>query len=40
LGFFEVVFRGDVGFWGKNGVWWVKLQGLGKAGKKKTFKNV
>jgi hypothetical protein len=31
---------GDVGFWGKNGVWWVSLQGLGEIGKKKTFKNV
>ena len=40
MGFFEVIFQGDVDFWGKNGVWQVKLQGLGKAGKKKTFKNV
>jgi len=46
LGFFEVVFRGDVGFWGKtgstsslqDGVWWVSLRGLGKAGKKKSVK--
>jgi hypothetical protein len=36
LGFF----RGDVGFWGKNGAWWVNLQALGKPGKEKTFKNV
>jgi len=40
LGFFEVIFRGDVGFWGKNGVWWVNLLNLGKIGKKKTFKNI
>ena len=33
-------FRGDVGFWGKNGVWWVNLLSLGEIGKKKTFKNV
>jgi hypothetical protein len=36
LGFFQ----GDVGFWGKNGAWWVNLLSLGKIGKKKTFKNV
>ena len=35
-----VIFRGDVGFWGKNGAWRVNLQGLGKIGKKKTFENV
>jgi hypothetical protein len=40
LGFFEVIFQGDVGFWGKNGAWWVNLQGLGRIGKKKTFENV
>ncbi len=40
MGFWGDFFQGDVGFWGKNGVWWVKLQGLGKPGKKKTFKNV
>jgi len=33
-------FRGDIGFWGKNGGWWANLQGLGKIGKKKTFENV
>jgi len=38
--FFEFFLGGDIGFWGKNGVWWVNLQGLGKLGKKKTFKNV
>jgi hypothetical protein len=40
LGFFGVIFQEDVGFWGKNGAWWVNLCGLGKIGKKKTFKNV
>jgi len=35
-----VNFGGNIGFWVKNGDWWVKLQGLGKPGKKKTFKNV
>jgi len=40
LGFFEGVFRGYVGFWGKNGGWFIKLQGLGKIGKKKPLKNV
>ncbi len=38
--FFEFFLGGDVDFWGKNGAWWVNLQGLGKPGKKKTFKNV
>ena len=27
-------------FWGKNGGWFVKLWGLGKIGKAKTFENV
>jgi len=40
LGFFGEFFRGDVGFWVKNGDWGVSLRGLGKVGKKKTFKNV
>jgi len=40
LGFFEVIFQGDVDFWGKNGAWWVNLLSLGKTGKKKTFENV
>jgi len=40
IGFFWGFFWGDVGFWGRNGVWWVNMQGLGKMGKKKTFKNV
>ncbi len=40
MGFFEVIFRGDVGFWGKNGAWQVNLLSLGKIGKKKAFKNV
>jgi hypothetical protein len=39
-GFLGIFFQGDVGFWGKNGVWQVNLHGLGKIGKKKTFKNV
>ena len=39
-GFFEVFFEGDVCFWGKNGVWWVSLWGLGKIGKAETFENV
>jgi hypothetical protein len=39
-GFFEVVFQGEVGFVGKNGVWWVNLLSLGKMGKIKTFENV
>ncbi len=39
MGFFEVFFRGNVGFGGKNGGWFVKLWVLGKIGKKKTFKN-
>ena len=39
-GFFKVFFEGDVGFWSKNGAWWVNLLGLGEIGKKKTFKNV
>jgi len=39
-GFFEVIFRGNIGFWGKNGGWLVKLWGLGKIGKKKALKNV
>jgi len=39
-GFFKVFFEGDVGFWGKNGAWWVNLLSLGKIDKKKTFKNV
>ena len=30
----------DVGFWTENGVWCVKVQGLGEIGKVKTFKNV
>ncbi len=30
----------DVGFWGKNEDWWVKMQGLGEIGKDKTFENV
>jgi len=36
MGFFEVFFRGCVGFWGKNGVW------VNQARKKrsKTFENV
>ena len=40
LGFFEVFWGGDVGFWGKNGGWGVSLWGLGKIGKAETFKNV
>jgi hypothetical protein len=40
IGVFSRFFRGDVCFWAKNGGWWVNLQGLGKTGKKKTFKNV
>ncbi|MBA7672612.1 hypothetical protein ES703_80795 [subsurface metagenome] len=39
MGFFEVFSRGDVDFWGKNGGWQVKLYGLGRIGKVKTFKN-
>jgi hypothetical protein len=31
-GFFGDFFQGDVGFWGKNGVWWVNLLSLGKGG--------
>jgi len=37
-GFFKVFFEGDVGFWGKNGAWWVNLLSLGKIGKAKTFR--
>jgi hypothetical protein len=39
-GFLSFFQGGDVGFWGKNGAWWVNLLSLGKIGKKKTFKNV
>ena len=36
---FRVIFRGNIGFWGKNGGWFVKLWGLGKIGKKKALEN-
>ncbi len=39
FGFFSVLFSANVGFWGKNGGWFVKLWGLGKIGKKKMVKN-
>jgi len=39
-GFFWGFFQGDVDFWGKNEGGGVKLQQLGRIGKKKTFKNV
>jgi len=32
-------FSADVGFWAKNGGWFVKICGLGKIGKKKALKN-
>ncbi|MBA7677369.1 hypothetical protein ES703_85626 [subsurface metagenome] len=38
FGFFSVLFSANVGFWGKNGGWFVKLWGLGKMGKKKVVK--
>ena len=40
MGFWGLFLWGDVGFWVKNGAWQVNLQGLGKIGKAKTFKNV
>jgi len=40
MGFGGCFLEGDVGFWGKNGGWFVKLQGLGKIGKEKTFENI
>jgi len=43
MGKLRVNFGGNIGFWGKNGVWWVNLLSLGKIGKKKrskTFENV
>jgi hypothetical protein len=40
MGKLRVIFGGNIGFWVKNGDWGVKLQRLGKVGKKKTFKNV
>jgi len=39
-GFLSFFWVGMLVFGGKNGVWWVNLHGLGKPGKKKTFKNV
>ncbi len=38
-GFLGFILKWDVGFWIKNGGWWVKLGGLGKTGKKKMEKN-
>jgi len=40
IGFFGLFYGGNVGFWGKNGGWFVNLWSLGKIGKKKAFENV
>ena len=39
-GFLGLILGVDVGFWGENGYWGVKIQWLGKTGKAKTFENV
>ncbi len=39
IGVFQIYFCGDVGFWVKNGCWYVNLRILGNMGKKKASKN-
>jgi len=39
LGFLTMDFADYTDFWGENGVWGVRLWGLGRIGKVKTFEN-